>query len=113
MSIDIHVFVQNISLWNWFHLHIFFFSPSLQFPDCSGLGRGQGLVLPCLYDVLENVTNTQCRQYLNRMKAITFSDFMLIKGFYEECKPDIMEHKCGDVQNLDKKQEKVQYIYTI
>ncbi|XP_071784755.1 Golgi apparatus protein 1-like isoform X1 [Asterias amurensis] len=70
-----------------------------KFPDCAALERGKGLVLPCLYDVYENITSVQCRQYVNRMKTITFSDFRLIHGFFMECKEDIIDKKCGVVND--------------
>ncbi|XP_071959006.1 Golgi apparatus protein 1-like isoform X2 [Antedon mediterranea] len=75
-----------------------------KFKDCSTLPQGKGLVLPCLFEHLENVTAPQCLQYLKRMMAITFSDFNLIHGFYESCKEDITTNNCGDVSHpvLDK-----------
>ncbi|XP_022082306.1 Golgi apparatus protein 1-like [Acanthaster planci] len=71
-----------------------------RFPDCDRIERGQGLLLPCLYDVAENITTIQCRQYINRMKAITFSDYRLIQGFYDQCRSDIESKNCGNVKNI-------------
>ncbi|XP_033124671.1 Golgi apparatus protein 1-like [Anneissia japonica] len=73
--------------------------------DCSSLPKGRGEVLPCLYEHLENVTAPQCLQYLKRMMAITFSDYRLIKGFYDTCRDDIETTSCGDVLSptVDKK----------
>ncbi|XP_038076975.1 Golgi apparatus protein 1-like isoform X2 [Patiria miniata] len=66
-------------------------------PECAAIEKGQGLLLPCLYEVAENITTVQCRQYINRMKAITFSDYRLIKDFYTQCQSDVDKLGCGIV----------------
>ncbi|XP_071497848.1 Golgi apparatus protein 1-like [Diadema antillarum] len=68
-----------------------------KFSDCTGMEPGKGLILPCLLDHFDDIANQQCVQYLNRMKEITFSDFRLITGFYEQCSDDIATFKCGVV----------------
>ncbi|XP_067651519.1 Golgi apparatus protein 1-like isoform X2 [Haliotis asinina] len=63
--------------------------------ECSSLQRGQGTIISCLIENFDNVTSSSCRQFLNKMATIVFSDYRLIYNFAEACFDDISKHRCG------------------
>ncbi len=63
--------------------------------------RGQGLVIPCLIEIKDNVTNPSCKQFLTKMASIVFSDYRLIYKFTDACGEDISRLKCGRMDVSD------------
>lgn len=72
-----------------------FYCFMLQFPECSGLQKGKGLIIPCLVDSFNNISNVNCRAYIKKMKKIIFSDYRLVYKFVDACQNDITQLKCG------------------
>ncbi|XP_062582222.1 Golgi apparatus protein 1-like isoform X2 [Saccostrea cucullata] len=68
--------------------------------ECSELGKGKGLIIPCLVDNIVNITGN-CRTYLEKMARIVFSDYRLIYHFVDQCGKDITQFSCGRVAPLD------------
>ena len=67
--------------------------------ECNELERGKGLVISCLIENKDNISDTNCRQFLNRMASIVFSDYRLMSKFHEACDADITKYKCGRMNN--------------
>ncbi|OWF45073.1 Golgi apparatus protein 1-like [Mizuhopecten yessoensis] len=72
-------------------------------PECGKLQKGGGQIIPCLVENIENITDNNCRTYLNKMARIVFSDFRMVYGFVDECSSDIQAHQCGRLQFEDSK----------
>ncbi|XP_064105225.1 Golgi apparatus protein 1-like [Macrobrachium nipponense] len=70
-----------------------------QFPDCKELST-PGHTISCLTEVVEQLRDDRCRQYLLRMAAIVFSDYRLVENMVNDCKDEINTFKCGRVQKL-------------
>ncbi|XP_033755348.1 Golgi apparatus protein 1-like [Pecten maximus] len=66
-----------------------------EIPECGKLEKGRGQIIPCLVENIENITDKNCRTYLNKMARIVFSDYRMVYGFIDECTDDINTHKCG------------------
>ena len=99
-----------------FPLHLPFTSSSfiysvdvlyLQLSDCSKLPTGQGELIPCLLENRQKVTNPKCKHMLTKMQVIIFSNYRLIKGFFDDCHEDVLKFKCGRLETED--DEEVQY----
>ena len=58
--------------------------------------------MPCLIEYIDNVTNTQCREFLSRMESIVFSDYRLVYKFVDVCGNDIEKHSCGRIEDNEK-----------
>ncbi|XP_071092042.1 Golgi apparatus protein 1-like [Haliotis cracherodii] len=69
--------------------------------DCSDLQRGKGTIISCLIENFDNVTSASCRQFLNKMATIVFSDYRLIYHFAEDCFDDISKTRCGRSEGDD------------
>ena len=55
----------------------------------------------CMVENRHEVEDTKCKGFLNKMAAIIFSDYRLIKGFYDDCVEDIKHTKCGQITRPD------------
>lgn len=51
----------------------------------------------CLIEHRHNVQDQKCSSFLTRMSSIVFSDYRLIKGFYENCHKDVKTLSCGQL----------------
>jgi hypothetical protein len=59
------------------------------------------MVIPCLVEYLDNVTNVNCKAFIKRMRNVVFSDYRLIYKFTDRCHNDIEEFQCGRLQEVD------------
>ena len=57
--------------------------------------HGDGSLVNCMVEHRENVKDEKCLGFLSKMAAIVFSDYRLIKGFYQHCSSDIKKFKCA------------------
>lgn len=55
----------------------------------------------CMVEYRHDVEDNKCKAFLNKMAAIIFSDYRLIKGFYDSCVKDIKSLKCGQISRPD------------
>ena len=76
-----------------------------QLRQCKDLPP-DGSVVNCLVDHRELAKDSKCRSFLHKMAAIVYSDYRLIKGFYQKCHQDVKKHKCG---KLSTKNENVRF----
>ena len=65
--------------------------------DCNDYidERGTGRLISCLYDLLNNITEPTCRNYIKRIQSVVFTDWRLSEVFVTACLPDITQLKCG------------------
>jgi len=56
------------------------------------------MVIPCLVEHINNVTDANCLAFLKRMRTMVFSDYRLIYKFVDRCHDDIAQFKCGRLQ---------------
>ena len=56
------------------------------------------MVIPCLVEYIDNVTDVNCLAFLKRMRTMVFSDYRLIYKFVDGCHDDIDKFKCGRLQ---------------
>ncbi|KAK3085351.1 hypothetical protein FSP39_001959 [Pinctada imbricata] len=75
-----------------------------QIKDCHNLKKGDGHIIPCLIENMDNVTG-KCRTYLEKMASIVFSDYRLIYRFVDNCEKDINTLKCGRVGPVDEEED--------
>ncbi|XP_052230402.1 Golgi apparatus protein 1-like [Dreissena polymorpha] len=68
-------------------------------PECHALPAGVGQRIPCLIEVMDNVTDPGCHRFLTKMANIVFGDYQLVWHFMENCKDDINSFKCGRLDN--------------
>lgn len=61
--------------------------------------RGTGRLVSCLYESLGNITEPACRNYINRLQAIVFTDWRLSEYFSTACLKDITDLKCGRLED--------------
>jgi hypothetical protein len=63
--------------------------------------RGSGRLVTCLYERLANITEPSCRNFINQIQAVVFTDWRLTEYFATACLNDIIQLKCGrlDVEN--------------
>lgn len=54
-----------------------------------------GQLLACFIDHLEEIKNGVCRDIIQRLELVAFSDYRLIGTFVRECEQDIEVHACG------------------
>jgi hypothetical protein len=65
--------------------------------------RGTGRLVSCLYDRLDNITESACRYFINQLQAVVFNDWRLVEYFSEACLPDIKKFECGRLDDENKK----------
>jgi len=63
--------------------------------ECTEVERRRGLVLPCMIYHMDNVTSRQCREMLDRLEPLIFTDYELVYKFVEHCNGDISKLSCG------------------
>ena len=56
------------------------------------------MVIPCLVEYIDNVTDANCLAFLKRMRTMVFSDYRLIYKFVDSCHTDIDQFRCGRLQ---------------
>ncbi|XP_066933880.1 Golgi apparatus protein 1-like isoform X5 [Clytia hemisphaerica] len=61
----------------------------------------KGFLMNCMVENRHEVEDTKCKGFLNKMAAIIFSDYRLIKGFYDDCHKDITTMKCAIITRPD------------
>jgi len=71
---------------------------SAQNAECSRLTESRGMVIPCLVEYIDNVTDTDCLAFLKRMRTMVFSDYRLIYKFVDSCHDDLNKFQCGRLQ---------------
>ncbi|CAF3536870.1 unnamed protein product [Rotaria socialis] len=57
--------------------------------------RGTGRLVSCLYDRLGNITEPSCRNFINQLQSVIFTDWRLSEYFTTACFKDITDLKCG------------------
>ena len=57
--------------------------------------------MSCMVENRHDIEDTKCKAFLNKMASIIFSDYRLIKGFYDSCVKDIKRLKCGQISKPD------------
>ncbi|CAH1779434.1 unnamed protein product [Owenia fusiformis] len=72
-----------------------------EFPDCGKLEPGKGWIISCLIEHKENLTNENCKQFLNKMASIIFGDYRLICNFMDKCQKDVESNSCGRLAQRD------------
>jgi len=71
------------------------FVVSAQNVECSRLIESRGMVIPCLVEYIDNVTDRNCLAFLKRMRTVVLSDYRLIYKFVDSCHEDLNEFQCG------------------
>jgi len=56
------------------------------------------MVIPCLVEHIETVSDADCLAFLKKMRTAVFSDYRLIYKFVDHCHYDIDQYKCGRLQ---------------
>ena len=74
--------------------------------------RHHGLVIPCMIHYMDNVTSKQCRELLDRMESLVFTDYQLVYKFVEHCQKDIDRLQCGRTTVDDDKKDEVPHTHT-
>ncbi|XP_057291039.1 Golgi apparatus protein 1-like isoform X2 [Hydractinia symbiolongicarpus] len=64
---------------------------------CKDTHHTPGFLMNCLIEHRHNVQDQKCSSFLTRMSSIVFSDYRLIKGFYENCHKDVKTLNCGQL----------------
>ncbi|UJR27806.1 hypothetical protein I4U23_009075 [Adineta vaga] len=57
--------------------------------------RGTGRLVSCLYDLSKNITDPACRNFIQRIHSVIFTDWRFSESFADACINDITERKCG------------------
>ena len=67
----------------------------------QGADRGTGRLIPCLYELMDNITDSYCQQFLKMIQTTIFTDWRLSETFILMCSNDIDRLHCGrlDVEN--------------
>jgi len=76
--------------------------------ECSDVERQRGLVIPCMIYYMDDVTNKRCRELLDRMERLVFTDYQLVYKFVEHCEKDIERLHCGRTAADDDNKDEVQ-----
>ncbi|XP_052816118.1 Golgi apparatus protein 1-like [Mya arenaria] len=66
-------------------------------PECHAESAGKGTRIPCLIEVMDNITDQGCHRFLTKMASIVFGDFNLVYHFMDHCGADIKSHGCGRI----------------
>lgn len=69
----------------------------LQLDECKGLRKGTGELVPCLVENKDKIQNTRCKHVVSKLAQLLFSDYRLLKNFYDDCTEDVKKFKCGRV----------------
>ena len=56
-----------------------------------------GSLVNCLVEHRDQVADQKCHGFLAKMSQIIFTDYRLIKGFYQECAADVKKASCGQI----------------
>ncbi len=64
---------------------------------------GTGRLVSCLYDHLDNITESSCRYFINQLQAVVFNDWRLTEYFTDACMKDIKKLECGRLDDDNKK----------
>ena len=57
---------------------------------------------------MDDVTNKRCRELLDRMERLVFTDYQLVYKFVEHCEKDIERLHCGRTAADDDNKDEVQ-----
>ena len=50
---------------------------------------------------MDNISDSMCHEYLRKMARLVFSDYRLIYKFADSCNSDIVNLKCGRIEDDD------------
>ena len=64
--------------------------------------RENGRLVSCLYDSLTNITEPHCRNFINQVQVVIFTDWRLSEYFHTECMNDTKNLKCGRLEDENK-----------
>eukprot|EP00794_Sanderia_malayensis_P018718 gene18718-20607_t len=67
--------------------------------DCQKDFPPDGSLVNCYVEHRDLVKNEKCQNFLTKMAAIVFSDYRLIKGFYQHCHNDVKKFQCGKLSS--------------
>lgn len=70
--------------------------------ECQSAVTENGHLSSCLIDNRENITNSNCQEFVKSIAALIFSDYRLIYKFVDFCDNDIKKYSCG---RLEKEQD--------
>ncbi|XP_055609090.1 Golgi apparatus protein 1-like isoform X1 [Uranotaenia lowii] len=73
-----------------------------KFP-CTPSADLPGQYLSCIIDHRDQVKGNGCREYIQRLEYVAFSDYRLIGPFLKDCTRDIETLNCGRLVNDNKK----------
>ncbi|XP_058449131.1 Golgi apparatus protein 1 isoform X1 [Malaya genurostris] len=62
-----------------------------------------GLFLGCVIDYRDSIKGKGCREFIQRLEYVAFSDYRLIGHFLKDCTRDIKTLGCGRISNDDRK----------
>lgn len=54
-----------------------------------------GQLLACVLNVKDDLTEADCRNFVNRLELVAFSDFRTISSFSKSCRNDVDAFNCG------------------
>lgn len=66
-----------------------------QVTECKMFNKGEGKIIPCLIEHYEQINFPSCKNFLNKMAAIIFSDYTFMDFFIQDCQADIQQTRCG------------------
>ncbi|XP_055546541.1 Golgi apparatus protein 1 isoform X1 [Wyeomyia smithii] len=66
--------------------------------DCA-VKSDPGQYLACVIDQRELIKGNGCREFIQRLEYVAFSDYRLIGRFLKDCKRDIDSLNCGRISN--------------
>ena len=72
-----------------------------QLTECSEEERRKGLVIPCLIYNIDKVSNARCRELLERLEPLVFTNYQLIYKFVDDCGDDVKRLQCGRTDSDD------------
>lgn len=76
----------------------------MQIDECKNVQPKTGELVPCLVENKDQIQNKRCKHIINKLAQILFTDYRLLKHFYQECDEDVKKFKCG---RIDEKEEGV------
>lgn len=60
---------------------------------------GTGRLISCLYEVMNNLTDMNCRVFIKHMQTLVFTDWRLSEAFTTACNTDIEKLQCGRIDD--------------
>lgn len=69
--------------------------------ECQLATDENGHLVSCLIENRENITNSNCQQFIKSIAALVFTDYRLIYKFVSHCENDIKKFSCGRLEKED------------